>query len=370
MHSCLSIGFSLLVYSSFLSVNGHTLNQSTVSVPFESEDNATMAASDQQPSGALITQQEKEKILLSQKIIYPFLILFGTFGNIMIIVIHKRTTLTSSMSLFFLILAVSDLVSLFVTCFKSWIKYVFGFDLTAQKDALCKLILFLLYISGVLSAWTLVAMTVQRTVCVLFPHRANVLCTVGKSKAIVVSMALFIAAMHTHLLYGLHIGMSSGQKRCVFHTHYEPFFREIWTWVDMLCFSFLPWLCLAVSNSLLVWKLRLSLREANLNLGPGQADRINDRKKKATSISITLIAVSTAFLLLTFPHVVLPNNHLHVLDHLWICAYTILVASFLLHSSDKLSTVVCQQLYQFLRLLPDWVKVQERGQTNAEMYVP
>ena len=69
----------------------------------------------------------------------------------------------------------------------------------------------------------------------------------------------------------------------------------------MCIFSLLPWLCLAVSNSLLVWKLRLSLREAKLNLGSGQADRINDRKKKAASISITLIAVSTAFLFLTFP---------------------------------------------------------------------
>ena len=102
MHSCLmSAGFSLLVYSSFCSVNGQTLNQSIVSVSFESEDNATMAASDQQPNGALITPQEKEKMELSHTIIYPFLLLFGTFGNVMIIVIHKRTALTSSMSVFF-----------------------------------------------------------------------------------------------------------------------------------------------------------------------------------------------------------------------------------------------------------------------------
>ena len=297
----MSIGFSLLVYSYLCSVNGQTLNQSTVSVSFESEDNVTMAASDQQPSGALITQQEKEKMELSQKIMYPFLNLFGTFGNVMIIVIHKRTALTSLMSVFFLTLAASDLVLLCVTCFKVWIKLIFGFDLSAHNDALCKLVTFLIYVSGVLSAWTLVAMTAQRAVCVLFPHRANVLCTVGKSRAIVVSVAFFITAIHTHILYGFHISMKSGHKRCVFYLDYEPFFQEIWVWVDMLFFSFLPWLCLAVSNSLLVWKLRLSLHEAKLSLGSGQADRINDRKKKATSISITLIAVSTAFLLLTFP---------------------------------------------------------------------
>ena len=299
MHSCsMAIGFTVLPVCS---VYGQTLNQSTVSVSFESEDNATMAASDQQPSGALITPQEKEMITLSHKITHPFLILFGTFGNVMIIGIHKRTALTSSMSVFFLTLAASDLVLLYVTCFKGWILFTFEFDISAQHGALCKLDVFFIYLSGVLSAWTLVAMTAQRAVCVLFPHRANVLCTVGKSKVIVVSLVLFIAVIHTHVLYGVDVGMNDGIKTCVFRKDYDPFFQEIWLWVDMLIFSLLPWLCLAVSNSLLVWKLRLSLREAKFSLGSGQADRINDRKKKATSISITLIAVSTAFLLLTFP---------------------------------------------------------------------
>ena len=299
MHSCFSsIGFSLLIYSSVCSVNG---NQSTFRVSFESEENTTVATSDQQPSGALITSQEKEKIALAQKIIYPFLVLFGTFGNVMIIAIHKSRALTSSMSVFFLNLAASDLVFIYVTCFRSWIKFTFEFNISVKHDALCKLDVFIMYVSGVLSAWTLVAKTAQRSVCVLFPHRANVLCTVGKSKVIVVSMILFLAVIHTHLLYGLHVGMQDGRKTCGFHTDYTPFFQEIWSWVDMLIFSLLPWLCLAVSNSLLVWKLIFSLREAKLSLGSGQADRINDRKKKATSISITLIAVSTAFLLLTFP---------------------------------------------------------------------
>ena len=225
MHLCfIFVGFSLLVYSFFCSVNGQTLNQSTVSVSFEPEDNTTMAASDQQPSGGLITPQEREKIVLFKKIIYPFLILFGTFGNVMIIVIHKRTALTSSMSVFFLTLAASDLVSLCVTCFRAWLRLLFYFDLAAQNDTLCKLGLFLLYVSGVLSAWTLVAMTAQRAVCVLFPHRANVLCTVGKSKAIVVSMVLFIAAIHTHLLYGVGTRMVKGGKRCVILYAYESFF--------------------------------------------------------------------------------------------------------------------------------------------------
>ena len=64
---------------------------------------------------------------------------------------------------FFLTLAASDLVLLCVTCCKAWIKFTFEFDISAQNDTLCKLVTFLLYVSGVLSAWTLVAMTAPKS---------------------------------------------------------------------------------------------------------------------------------------------------------------------------------------------------------------
>ena len=45
----------------------------------------------------------------------------------------------------------------------------------------------------------------------------------------------------------------------------------------------------------------MSVREAEISLGSGQANRIDDWKKKATSITVTLVTVSTAFLVLTLP---------------------------------------------------------------------
>ena len=166
--------------------------------------------------------------------------------------------------------------------------------------------------------------------------------------------------------------MYKGHESCVMLKAYESFFFffffEIWSWVDMCIFSLLPWLCLAVSNSLLAWKLRLSLREAKLSLGSSQADRINDRKKEShvniDHFDRCVYCLPRSY----FSHVVLPHTHLHILDE-WNSRYTGIVTSCLLHSSDKLYIVVCQQLYQFLRLLPDRVKVQERGQTNTEVYV-
>ena len=265
------------------------------------DKNVTENVTDQQLKGDLISPHEKEQMALAKQTLYPLLLAFGTFGNVMTIAIHKHTISTSPLSVYFIVLAVADLVVLYSSCFVAWVIYVFDFNISAQSNVLCKIYYFTLYVSGCLSAWTLVAMTAQRAVCVLWPHRANVLCTVGKSKAIVASMGLFIAVIHTHLLYGYNLETEESRIKCTTRKEYIPFFREIWSIVDMLIFSLLPWLCLAVCNSLLVWKLKVSLRDAEVSLGSGQADRITDRKKKTTSITVTLIAVSAAFLILTFP---------------------------------------------------------------------
>ena len=299
MRSCLCVVcIFLLTTHSLCSVSEQTPQESTVGTLSSTAENATVEVL--QPKGT-ITQQDKQRVTLMKSILYPCLLALGTFGNVMTIAIHKRTVNTSPMSIFFMTLAVADLLLLYSNCVQGWVNSVFHFSIMKHNDTTCKIVMFMVYVSGVLSAWALVAMTVQRAVCVLWPHRANVLCTVRKSKVIVVSMVLFITAIHVHILYGFSIVYRTHNRKCYVIIEYDYFFSGIWSWVDMLIFSLLPWLCLAIGNSLLVWKLKVSIREAEVSLGSDQADKINGRKKKATSITVTLVAVSTAFLILTFP---------------------------------------------------------------------
>ena len=293
--------FTLLTVIPLCSVTGQTLTESTISLLLDTGENATVEVFDQQQNGDAITAQDRENIAWLKRILNPFLLFFGTFGNVMTVIIHKRTTQTSPFSVFFIVLALSDLTLLYTNCFPGWFYYTFHVDIFRLSHVNCKLFTYLYYISGVLSAWTLVAMTAQRAVCVLWPHRANVLCSVGKSKVIVMSMSVVIAGMHAHLLYGFVILIIPDGHMCGLLPGYNIFYNSVWTWVDLCIFSVLPWLCLVISNSLLVWKLKISVREAEVSLRSGQADRITDRKKKATSITVTLIAVSVAFLILTFP---------------------------------------------------------------------
>ena len=74
---------------------------------------------------------------------------------------------------------------------------------------------------------------------------------------------------------------------------------------------FAPFACLLVTNTELVRKVGHSLREARDNLAEGRSDPFASRDKKLSSMTLTLIAMSVAFLFLASPvcvHVILERS--------------------------------------------------------------
>ena len=292
------------------------------------------------------------------QIVAPIILVSGIFGNAVIIVICNRSDVMSSLSVYFVTLAGSDLLLVGVNALNQWVYYAFDTDVSSLHTLACKLVGWLVFVSGSLSAWILVAMTAQRAVCVLWPHRANILCSAKNSKAIALSITLFIAVFNCHLLYGLDVAtffhssqrmdnvvmtsdgkahstnntvltfndgkrtssnsFSNGKHNtsntavtfggfkhtaavCVVVRDYVDFYFSFWSWVVLLLFSVLPWLCLVVGNSVLLWTLNVSIRQAQHNLGSAHTDGFSGRRKQASSMTLTLFTVSMAFIILNLP---------------------------------------------------------------------
>lgn len=104
---------------------------------------------------------------LMMNIVPPALLVLGTLGNIMIMLLFDRKKSASSLTVFFRTLAVSDMCLLYTGLFPEWIESVSGFSLRKTHDALCILITASYYIFGILSAWLVVAMTAQRATSVI-----------------------------------------------------------------------------------------------------------------------------------------------------------------------------------------------------------
>ena len=123
---------------------------------------------------------------------------------------------------------------------------------------------------------------------------------------VVVFIVSFCALTSAHLLYGHSLQPTEDSQiaDCFLSfvsDEYRMFFRLDWVWVDMAVAVFLPFACLLVTNTVLVRKVGQSLREARDSLAEGRSDPFASRDKKLSSMTITLIATSVAFLVLTSP---------------------------------------------------------------------
>ena len=247
----------------------------------------------------------------------PFVIAAGTFGNVVVVVIHCRLppNQKSSMSVYFTALAISDTTSLWMGWFE--MLEAFGVILTVEyrvqkdysdlvMDALCRVRVWISYTFNQISAWILVTMTINRAVSIVWPHGTRKCLQKCDAPRVVVFIVLFCTLSGAHLLYGhslqpIHNGQTAECFYSFVSESYDRFFSLGWVWVDMVVAVFLPFACLLVTNTVLVRKVGQSLREARDSLAEGRSDPFASRDKKLSSMTITLIATSVAFLLLTSP---------------------------------------------------------------------
>ena len=244
------------------------------------------------------------------------ILLFGTFGNVMTVIILRRLRSSwSAMNVYLTALALSDTAMLYSGALHMWSRKVLRYDIYASHVIACKLGMWVVNTSASLSAWLLVALTAQRAASVVWPHRVNVICTRQKSVVIVVVIIVVCSLLYSHTLFGLELVMVENDKAktCTFGSAiYQEFWISVWVRADTFIYSVLPCVCLIVSNSVLVWKLAVSVKEAKdkFSTGTGRGDPKGSRQKKASSVTVTIISVSVAFVVITVPTMMYNNFYL------------------------------------------------------------
>ncbi|XP_076450409.1 uncharacterized protein LOC143286657 [Babylonia areolata] len=140
---------------------------------------------------------------------------------------------------------------------------------------------------------------------VVWPHRVNLLCTRRKVIGLLGGIATFFAAVYSHYLYGYRLVYYEqyGDHFCVMESGtYLAFIEEVFTYVDLMLYSVLPFTCLLIANSVLIWKLRASVRETRQKFTQGHnSEQTEARQKMTQSVTLTVIFVSVAFIILTLP---------------------------------------------------------------------
>ena len=229
------------------------------------------------------------------KVIPPIIIVWGTIGKILTFLVLIRQRKLSSTAMFLLVLALSDLLTLYLGPLRNWIKFTWEIDVRYLSESGCKAQLYLTYCSMQISSWMLVAVTLERTLSVIRPHKVRLCCTSTRAALIIVGIIVFILGFSmvvpiTNTLYGL-----NNQKCSPSSLEYRQFRDNIFVWMDLAMTYAVPCALLLIGNIIIVVQLYRS-RSKQRKMSSSKTGR-----RSTQSVSVLMICLCVIFLLTMTP---------------------------------------------------------------------
>ncbi|CAH1800638.1 unnamed protein product [Owenia fusiformis] len=265
----------------------------------------------------------------------PVVLVVGLIGNILSLLVMRFTSMKyTTLSIYLSMLAVSDIGLLIFGLGPNWGLYVHQFNLRATHAWVCKFHALIVHCCRDLSAWMLVCVTLERLVIVYRPMRAKILFTSRRTILTIFVVMVTLVLINCHFLVNMTVTVAQNAtaemkpilykattQNQTFHNrtiykrnetasiemdicqnfkYSEGFYSYYWTWIDGCVASFFPFTLIFICNLLIV--IHLIKAESRRNI---RMNVINSSSDDATkSMTVTLIAISIVFLLLTAPAVI------------------------------------------------------------------
>ena len=253
------------------------------------------------------------------KVVPPIIISFGTVGNILtIIVILRQIKQISSTSLFLLCLAFSDLLVLYTSPLRQWILHLtMDRDLSERttdvrnlSEAGCRIHTYLTYVSIQISSWLLVAVTMERVLSVMMPHRIKSISSLRVAGIFIISVTMFVLILNVFFLFGIGYGLveaeSQRQKKPIYHQcwpktqEYQQFHDDVWPWIDFCVAFAIPFLILTICNSMIIVKLART-KQHRRRMSVGQGPRLRSIEKDNNVVTVLLVCLCILFFVCLCP---------------------------------------------------------------------
>ncbi|XP_064640090.1 C-C chemokine receptor type 1-like [Lineus longissimus] len=172
----------------------------------------------------------------------PVILAFGTIGNILTIGVLCRKPWRQQSTVFYLLtLAVANTLALFIGCSSEWIAYVSKLrSITILADWLCRVWKFLFNVSVHFPTWLVLAMTIDRFVMVWSPHRAPHICTVFRSKVVIIFITVGLICVSIHAMWTYVLVEHGNAHNCWVGINHHYFHTRVWPWVQGVIYSYIP----------------------------------------------------------------------------------------------------------------------------------
>lgn len=262
------------------------------------------------------TAYKEEQIGNAINLYYPpFLIFFGTIGNMLTFIVYIKPKYRGRTSpTYIVMLSVLDTIMLYLGLLQYWI--LFNFAPTVLTDAHCKGMFFMVNFIGNYSHWIIVLFTVDRFLAVCFPVQSVNFRTLRRAviAIIVIGSIGFVKNLHYLWTTDFFYNESTGTAACAFGLRRKNKWVSIYQVFEVTVSSILPFAIILVMNSLIIREIRFRkklfwtafLRNRIHSISAGA---INDpstsscTKNKSFDYPLTkiLVSVSMLFVFTTCP---------------------------------------------------------------------
>ena len=237
--------------------------------------------------------------VLIQKIVPPILIIIGTFGNLMIIIVMASGVFGKPCTRFLLtVLAVVDMLCHYLGLLRLWLKFVFDTDVREFSQTGCISHVFLTYLCTHLSSWVLVLITLERFLAVMRPIEAKQVCNV-KTASITIAIMLIVFIPY-NIVFFLGFGEETRNNKICSHPpkRLRHFYYEIYLWMDLLAYTLIPFVIITACNAVIISRVVVGHRNRRKIQISATSTPTSQR---VTSLTVMLLTTSISFLILTMP---------------------------------------------------------------------
>jgi hypothetical protein len=237
-------------------------------------------------------------IFVTTKIVPPIIITIGIIGNILsFLVLRKRKYAEQSTFVYLRALTFFDSFTLLVYSFQRYLLKLFPDEFWKNGDIFCKEYMFVAYLTMSISHWTLVLMTVDRFIAVVYPLKWTNLCTPRRSKTILVAMTIITVLFHAQQFLRVANQEANVMRfKCPFDYTIVPLdYESIFLYKFVVLVFYIPLFSLLILNVLIVFNVRKRGKEKKKRL-------VSVRRGQERQMNVMLLLVTSVFTMAVTPY--------------------------------------------------------------------
>ncbi|XP_069133276.1 atypical chemokine receptor 2-like [Argopecten irradians] len=238
--------------------------------------------------------------------VLPTVVVVGTIGNLLTIVIIKKTKLREfSVGFYLYVYAIDNLLTIYMAYGLTWLSHIAGIpEVENLSNWVCRLWSFVYRMVMHSGIWFVTAALIDRYISIAHPDKAMMMCQVFMSKiaVLIIMIGMVFVSVHGMWSYELNLG---GVCFPYLDLHFK-----IWHWTSALCYAFIPMSVLILLSMVIL--CGMFTRHQNPRVTMRDTDP-SDLVTLVLSLALTFLVLSLPATILNIIYMNLPYEYL--LDH-------------------------------------------------------